>query len=137
MLTEGNSIARQEGIMKKARAAIRDLQIWAIIGTNDWEREEKQELIVNMEFEFDAEKAAFSDDLWDTVDYKSMKKRVIDFVEKSQFQLLEKLTAEVLRMVLDEPLVLAATVRIDKPHALRYAKSVSIEMSDSRPDPAV
>lgn len=111
---------------------ITDLRLRAIIGINDWEREHKQDVVINVTMEFDAHKACASDNIKDTVDYKAITKRIIKAVEASNFQLLEKLADTVLNIALDDPKVKEATVRVDKPFALRFADSVSIEMSKKR-----
>lgn len=115
-----------------AKIRITDLHLRTIIGTNDWERDHKQDIIINISLEFDAAAAAKSDRLSDTVDYKKITKSIIRFVEKSRFQLLEKLTAQVLRIVMEDKRVISASVRIDKPNALRFAKSVSLELQAER-----
>ncbi len=111
---------------------ITDLTLKAIIGINDWERTQKQEVIINICLEFNSQKAAKSDNIKDTIDYKSLKKSIIDLVETSQYFLLERLVEEVLDLVMADKKVLSASVRIDKPKALRFAKSVSIESSRKR-----
>lgn len=111
---------------------ITDLALRTIIGVYDWEREKKQDIIVNIELEFDGTKAAESDQLDDTVDYKTIKQNIIQMVEASSFGLLEKLASEVLKIVLADAKVQSATVRIDKPGALRFTKSVSVEVSGKR-----
>jgi FolB domain-containing protein len=110
-----------------ATIRITDLKLKTIIGTNDWEREEKQEIIINISFDFDARRASRSDDIRDTVDYKALKKKIMAFVESSRDYLLEKLVEDVLDLVMADKKVRAAAVRIDKPNALRFAKSVSVE----------
>ncbi len=118
-----------------ARATIRitDLRLRTIIGFNDWERSKPQEVIINAAIDFDPREAAQSDRVEDTVDYRTIKKKVMALVERSSFNLLERLTGEVLSVILTHTRVLAAQVRIDKPHALRFAKTVSVEMSGERP----
>ncbi|MDP2654587.1 MAG: dihydroneopterin aldolase [Candidatus Omnitrophota bacterium] len=111
---------------------ITDLSLRTVIGTNDWERKNKQDVIINIAIEYDAKAAAQSDDLKDTVDYKAITKKVITEVESSQYELLEKLVDRVLGIVTEDRRVQTATVRIDKPQALRFAKSVSVEMSRKR-----
>lgn len=124
--------------MKKTLAAptavitITDLRIPAIIGTNSWERKQRQTVIVNLSVSYDARQAVRTDALSQALDYKALKQKVIAFVKKSRFKLLEKLTFEVLNLALQEPRVLSVKVCIDKPKALRYAKSVSVCMSASR-----
>ena len=111
---------------------IKDLRLRAIIGVEEWERENQQDIIINITVEFDGRKAAENDDLNDTVDYKAMKQNVIKLVESSSFLLVEKLAGEVLKICMSDQLVEKATVEIDKPHALRFADSVSVTMSESR-----
>jgi len=111
---------------------ITDLKLCAIIGINDWEREKKQDIIINMTIEFDALKSSRSDNIDDTVDYKAITKRIIKEVESSKFYLLEKLCQRILDIIIDHPLVTKASVRIDKPGALRFATSVSVELQKNR-----
>jgi len=118
--------------MQLATIRITDLLLRTIIGGNDWERNTKQDVIINIRLDFDPEKAIASDSMEDTVDYKKLKRRVIEEVEQSRFQLLEKLTSHVLHIVMEDNRVLSATVRIEKPSALRFAKAVSVEMSHRR-----
>ena len=115
-----------------AKIRITDLHLRTIIGIFDWEREQKQDIHINIEMECDITKATQTDDIKDTVDYKTITKKIIQFVEQSQFFLLEKLTAEVLRIVMEEHKVIKATVRVDKPQALRFAQSVSVELTEQR-----
>lgn len=115
-----------------ATIRITDLRLRAIIGIHDWEREHKQDVIINITMEFDALKSIRSDAIKDTVDYKVITKRVIREVEASDFQLLEKLAKLVLDIIMEDPRVQEATVRVDKPFALRFADSVSIELSENR-----
>jgi FolB domain-containing protein len=99
-----------------------------IIGANAWERKQKQDVVINITVDFDPRKAAKTDNVENTLDYKKIKRKVIDIVEKSRCRLVEALTAKVLREIMKNPMALAAGVCIDKPHALRFAESVSIEM---------
>lgn len=112
---------------------IKNLRLKTIIGVQDWERKEQQEIVINIGLDFDGTGAAASDDLADTVDYKALKRSVIDFVEQSRFKLLEALAQRVLDIVLADPTVRSATVEIDKPHALRFCDSVSVTVSGARP----
>ena len=115
-----------------ALITIKDLKLRTILGVEDWERETKQDIIINIRIEFDGAKAAESDDLNDTVDYKAMKQKIIRLVEGSSFFLVEKLVSEVLKICMNDSMVEKAVVEIDKPHALRFAESVSVTMSDCR-----
>jgi len=117
--------------IKTSSAIIRitNLRLQAIIGCNEWERNQKQEVILNISMYYDPTQAIKTDDLGETIDYRSMKKRIITEVERSSFFLLERLTSHVLDIIMVNSRVISATVRIDKPKALRFADSVSIEMS--------
>ena len=106
-----------------------NLALRTIIGFNEWERSKKQEIIINIEMDFNPENAIESDNVEDTIDYKQIKRSVIDIVENSSYNLLESLTNAILQKIMDNPRVLAARVKVDKPHALRFADSVSVEMS--------
>lgn len=108
---------------------ITDLKLRAIIGTNDWERDQPQDIIINIRIKYDAHKACVSDQISDTLDYKEITKKVILEVESSRYYLLEKLASQILKLILAYPLVQEARVRVDKPHALRFAESVSVELS--------
>jgi len=111
---------------------ITDLTLKTIIGTNDWERKVKQKVVINIDIELDVSKAAKSDKIQDTLDYKALTKKIIKRVEASKYYLLEKLSSEVLKIVMEDRRVKAASVRVDKPLALRFTKSVSIEVKDKR-----
>jgi D-erythro-7,8-dihydroneopterin triphosphate epimerase len=119
--------------MKKATIRITDLLLRAVVGGNDWEKDIRQDVLINIEVEYDARNAVDSDEMADAFDYKKLKRGIIDKVERSRFRLLESLTNMILSLVMEDPRALAAVVRVDKPGALRYAKTVSVEMSDRRP----
>lgn len=116
----------------RATTRIINLRLSTIIGCNDWERIKKQDIIINVIMEFDPRRALSSDDLADTLDYRSIKKQIISLVASSSFNLLETLTASILNSIMDTSRVLAATVTVDKPNALRYADSVAISMHAER-----
>lgn len=107
---------------------ITDLSLKAIIGIFDWERTRKQKVIINVEIIFNASKASKSDKVKDTVDYKTITKKIIKHVETSKYFLIERMADQVLRIVMTDPKVKSAKVRIDKPGALRFARSVSVEL---------
>ena len=111
---------------------ITDLSLLTIIGIFDWERTRKQKVVINVEIRFNAAKAVRSDKIENTIDYKTITKKIIKHVEGSRYLLLEKLTDQVLQIVMDDPKVRSAKVRVDKPGALRFAKSVSIELEAKR-----
>lgn len=121
--------------MKKAVIKIKNLSLRTIIGFNDWEREKKQDVIVNAAIEFDAAGAAETDTVDYSLDYKSITKNVISEVENSSFHLLEKLADFILNIIMENENVLSVTVEVDKPHSLRFAESVSVVVSGSRRNP--
>jgi dihydroneopterin aldolase len=105
---------------------IKDLRVKTIIGIFDWERKVKQEVSIDLEFPFDCRKAAATDSIEDTVDYKSIAKGVIKFVEKSSFQLQETLAEGIASLVKDEYGVESITLRVSKPGAIRGSKDVGL-----------
>lgn len=111
---------------------IENLRLRTIVGIYDWEKKEKQDLIINVELEFDGAKAAESDCIEDTVDYKEINKKIIKFVEDGNFNLLEKVAGGISKIVFENDNIMKATVKIDKPGALRFADSVSITMINER-----
>ena len=111
---------------------IKNLRLRTIIGINDWERVEKQDVVINLELELDGIRAMETDRIEDTVNYKSLTKRVISEVEKSEFYLIEKMAEHILQVVLEDPKIKKATVEVDKPGALRFADSVSVRCSAGR-----
>ena len=115
-------------------AAIRitNLKLRTIIGTNDWERRTKQNVVINITLDYNAAKASRSDNIKDALDYKILTKKIITAVKPSQFFLLEKLAKFIMDIVLEHPGVKQACVRVDKPLALRFADSVSIEISQKK-----
>ena|SRR3989338_2283418 len=115
-----------------ATIRITDLTLKTIIGTNNWERTTRQKIIINAVIEYNAAKAIASDSIREAVDYKTITKKILARVKSSKFYLLEKLTAFVLEIIMENKKVRKATVRIDKPLALRFAKSVSVELSRKR-----
>lgn len=107
---------------------IKDLSLRCIIGINDDERINKQDVVINIVMFCELSKAGKTDDIDDTVDYKSIKKKIILLVENSSFFLIEKLAEAVAEICLGNKLIEKVIVEIDKPGALRFAKSVSVEI---------
>ena len=115
-----------------ATIKIKNLKLRAIVGINSWERHTKQNIIINVMIDYDAALAAKTDRIEDTIDYKTIKKNIIKEVEHSKYFLLEKLTAQILNLVMENKKVRAVTVEIDKPKALRFADSVSVTLHKKR-----
>jgi len=105
---------------------LRDLKIETVIGIFDWEREIKQTISFDLDMATDIRKAAASDAIEDTLDYKTLSKRIISFVEASSFQLVETLAEQVAAIILDEFDVRWVRVRLDKMGAIRGASGVGV-----------
>ena len=114
------------------RIHIRDLMCRCIVGIYPDERREKQDVIINITLWADYRAACRSDDIADTVDYKAIKKQVIRTVEDSSFQLIERLAEEIAGICLANPRVEKVAVSVDKPGALRFARSVAVEIVRAR-----
>ena len=111
---------------------IRDLALRCIIGLYPAERKNKQDVIINVTMETDLRAAGKSDNLNDTVDYKAIKLAILDFVENSSFNLIESLAEGIAAICLKDARVQGTTVMIDKPGALRFCRSVAVEVTRSR-----
>ena len=111
---------------------IRELALRCIIGIYPEERREKQDIVINVEMHTDLRKAGRSDDLNDTVDYKSIKKAILKLVDGSNFQLIESLAENIASIALRDEKVQQVIVTIDKPGALRFAKASAVEIARSR-----
>jgi dihydroneopterin aldolase/D-erythro-7,8-dihydroneopterin triphosphate epimerase len=110
------------------RILIQDLHLRCIIGIHDWEREKRQDVLVNIELDADCGPAGTSDDFSDAVDYRALAKTVIDLVEHSEFFLVEKMAQAIADICLEDSRVEVARVRVEKPGALRFARSVGVEV---------
>jgi FolB domain-containing protein len=110
------------------RILITDLAIRCIIGVNEDERRERQEVVINLEIGADLSAACRSDRFEDTVDYRAVKKEVLRMVEGSSYHLVEALAEAVADLCLGFRGVREVRVRVDKPGALRFAKSAGIEI---------
>jgi len=123
---------RQNKFAKYDKIRINDLLLKCIIGINGWERKKKQNVLINVVLLTDLSKPCQSDDIKDAVDYKKVKQEIIAMVEKSQFNLIERLADEISKICLAHKKVKAVQVRVDKPGALRFAKSVGVEIFRER-----
>lgn len=116
------------------RIHIRDLSARCIVGIYPEERENLQEVILNVTLHADLRAAGRSDQIEDTVNYKVIKKNLLAMVESSQFFLVEKMAEECARICLADPRVRRADVSVDKPGALRFARSVAVEITRFQQD---
>ena len=102
------------------------LEIETIIGIYDWERETKQTVVLDIEMAFDIQQAAETDDIQYTLDYKTVSKRIIAFVEESNFFLVEKLISEIASIILNEFNVPWVKITLNKKGAIRGASDVGL-----------
>ena len=103
-----------------------DLRVETVIGIWDWERKIRQTVAIDLEMSADIAKAAATDDVKDTLNYKLVAKRVQQFVGDSSFQLVETLAEKIAGIVLDEFNVAWVKVRVNKPGAIRGARDVGV-----------
>jgi len=105
---------------------LRDLRIDTIIGIYDWERRTRQTIILDLEMSADIAKAASSDQIEDTLNYKAVAKRLIDFVGNSDFQLVETLAERCTEIIRDEFAVRWVKLVLNKKGAVRGATDVGV-----------
>lgn len=111
---------------------IENLRLRTVVGIYEWEKKVKQDIIINVEIEFDGTRAIETDDLQNSVDYKKINKEIIESIESKQFNLIEKIAGDIMNIVFSNNRVNRATVKVDKPGALRFADSVSVEITKER-----
>ena len=110
------------------RIFIRDLLVRGIVGVNEDERRTRQDILVNADLWVDTRAAGRSDDLQQTVNYRSVAKRFVEHIENGRPLLVERLAEELARIVLAEFEVARVRLRVEKPGALRFARSVGVEI---------
>lgn len=112
---------------------VTNLRLRTFIGFNPEEREKLQDVVLNLRIRYTATAAALTQDTVDeALNYKTVTKRIIALVEQGHFLLLEKLVTDVLSICCEHPSVTYACVTADKPHALRFADSVSLTLEYHR-----
>ena len=105
---------------------IKDLEVEAVIGVYDWEREVRQLILINLEMNFNTKKAGRSDRIDDALNYKNISKCIIELTESSKSKLIESLAQKIAKTVLSEFPVSSVIVTVEKPGALRGSKSVGV-----------
>ncbi len=116
------------------RIIISDLLVRTIIGVNDNERKDRQDVVINCSLSVDLSKAGKSDRLEDSVDYRALNKKIISMAQSSKFYLVEALAQAVADICLEHPAVRETHVRVEKPGALRFARTVGVEITRQRTD---
>jgi FolB domain-containing protein len=112
--------------MTTDRIEIHDLLVRCIVGINPEERVKKQDVIINLTLFGDLRRAGQSDDIEDAINYKTLTKRVLDHVEESEYFLVEKMAHKIAEIAVVEFGIQRAIVSVEKPGALRFARSVGV-----------
>jgi dihydroneopterin aldolase len=114
---------------------LRDLRIDTVVGIWDWERRIRQTVSIDLEMAADIARAAATDSIEDTLNYKRVAKRLIAYVEDSEFQLVETMAERIAEIVLDEFEVPWVRVTVNKPGAIRGSRDVGVRIERGvRPD---
>ena len=116
------------------RIFLRGLTAECVIGFIDWERRVKQTVVVDLELPVDCRQAAVTDDVTDTVDYKKVSKRVLAFIEASEFKLVETLAQRLAMLILEEFAIEWIRLSINKPGAIRNSRDVGVSIERTRAD---
>jgi len=116
------------------RVFLRGLAIECIIGFIEWERRIKQTVVIDIEVPVDCRRAALSDEVADTLDYKKVAKRVISFVEASEFKLVETLAHRLCMVLLEEFGMEWVRLTVNKPGAIRGSRDVGVSIERTRAD---
>ncbi len=111
---------------------IKDLLLRCIIGINESERQNKQDVLINITLWADLHPATLQDDITQTVNYRTLTKQIIEHVEASEYLLLETLTEKIAELCLKDPRVVRVQLSVEKPGALRFARSVGVRMERTR-----
>ncbi|MCV2402200.1 dihydroneopterin triphosphate 2'-epimerase [Marinomonas sp. C2222] len=119
-------------IISEAQIHIKNLRLRTYIGFNESEKKNKQDVVINAWINYSASSASNTDDVEYAVNYRTICKEMITFTEDNRFLLLEKLTADLLELCMKQETVTTAKVEVAKPHALRFADSVSLTLSATR-----
>jgi FolB domain-containing protein len=113
---------------------IKDLVARGIIGINTWEREKPQEILINIVLFADLKKAGKTDNIKDCVDYSTVAKKVIAHAETAHRLTVEALAADLASLCLEVPGVMKVRLRVEKPGAVRFARSVGVEIERGKED---
>jgi D-erythro-7,8-dihydroneopterin triphosphate epimerase len=127
-MTKNRFLNRRPDTVKNATINIRNLRLRTFIGFNPEEMEKMQDVVINIEINYRLDPSALDDRVDSALNYKTITKQVIEHVEGGRFLLLEKLVADVLEICSQAAEIISSRVTIDKPHALRFADSVSLSI---------
>ena len=127
------AISEKESSCPMDKIFIKDLLARCDLGVCDEERRERQDVLINVVLSVDLAPAGASDELSDSVDYRALKKRVLVAAETSSFRLAEALAEHLAAICLEDERVAEVQVSVEKPTALRFARTVSVEITRQRP----
>ena len=113
---------------------ITNLVARGIIGVNDWEREQPQDILINIVLFTDLHQAGQSDDVNDSVDYRSVAKKVLAHAETARRLTVEALAADLAQLCLEVARVEKVRIRVEKPGAVRFSRSVGVEIERAKED---
>lgn len=116
----------------QATVRIKDLLLRTYIGIKEEEINNQQDVVINIALTYDATAAVNNNEIESALNYRTITKQIIHHIDGNRFALLERMTHEVLSIVMEHRAVQWAKVEIDKPHALRYAESVSVSLEAHR-----
>lgn len=119
-------------VSHQATVRIKDLLLRTYIGIKEEEIRNQQDVLINVCLTYDATAAVNRNEIESALNYRTITKQIIAHVDGNRFALLERMTHEVLGIVMEHHAVQWARVEIDKPHALRYAESVSVTLESHR-----
>jgi FolB domain-containing protein len=111
---------------------IKDLLIRGVIGISEREREQPQDILVNVTMNADIKAAGKSDHVEESVNYRTVAKKILSHVEKVQRYTVEALATDIAALILEDPKVNSVRVRVEKPGAVRFSKSVGVEIERGR-----
>ncbi len=123
-----HQLSKKSTQLMNAIIEITNLRLRTFIGFNDEEKTKQQDIVINAEIHYPLSHGCLEDQVSDALNYKTITKAIIKHVESGRFLLLEKLVADVLGICSEHSDVVYAKVKIDKPHALRFADSVSLSL---------
>ncbi len=114
------------------KVIIKDILARGIIGVNSWERDRPQDILINIELYIRSREETAKDSLVATADYSHMTKKILQVVETVKRYTVEALAEDIAKVCLEDPQVLKTTVRVEKPGAVRFSRSVGVEIERSR-----
>jgi FolB domain-containing protein len=111
---------------------IKDLLVRGIIGINDWEREKPQDILINIVLYADLTRAGQTDDIFHSINYRTISKKAQARAETAERLTVEALAADIANICLEDPGVMKVRVKVEKPNAVRFARSVGVEVERKR-----